>query len=106
MLTNERAELIANYLTADKVRGRSLLALEPAEAVAKMNADGNDFTVEEIMEFGKQLRELSAHEGELNAEDLDNISGGVVTIGTLLGAAFVVKVAYDVGKAIGKNAPW
>lgn len=106
MLTNERAELIANYLTSDKERGRHLLTLEPEEAVSKMNADGNDFTVEEIIEFGKQLQIVSTQDEELDVEDLDNVAGGSITLGGLLGAAFVVKVAYDIGKAIGKNAPW
>lgn len=106
MLTNERAELIGNYLTADKERAAALLALSPEEAVAKMNADGNDFTVEEIIAFGATVRTVSAEEGELGADDLDDVSGGSVTLVTLLGVTFATKVAYDVGKVIGKNAPW
>jgi len=106
MLTEMRAELISNYLTEDKERAAKLLALTPAEAVAKMNAEGNDFTVEEIDKFGDMIRIASAQDTELSVDDLDNVAGGSLTVAGLLGFGFAVKVAYDIGKAIGKNAPW
>lgn len=81
MLTNERAELLAKYLTDDKERAKALLELTPEDAAAKINADGFDFSVEEVKEFGVQLQTISQAmnaDGELNIEDLDNVAGGLV----------------------------
>ena len=111
MLTKERAELLANYLAADQDRAQALLELSPEEAVAKINADGNDFTVEEVKEFGETLQKVTKT-GELNENELEDVSGGVIgtataiAIAKVLGTGFACKVAYDVGKIIGKNAPW
>lgn len=78
-LTNERAELLSNYLTADKDRGAELLKLSPEEAMAKINADGYDFTAEEMTEFGKELADIVAKMSsgeELDADTLDQVAGG------------------------------
>lgn len=104
-LTNERAEMLANYLTEDTQRAKELLILEPAEALKEINGQGYDFTLEELSEYGEAVRAASA-EGELEAEALDDVSGGSVTLAALVGAGFAVKVAYDVGRTVGKNAPW
>lgn len=105
MLTNERAELIANYLTADKERAAALLALSPEEAVAKMNADGNDFTVEEIAEFGKQLKAAAAaaQEGELDEDALNGVSGGVVVEGVAIAC---ISLGYAIGSSLAKTYGW
>lgn len=104
-LTTERAEAISTYLTDDKERAEILLGLSPEEATARINSAGYDFTVEEIEAFGEQLRAVCAQEGELDIDEMEQVSGGIA-LSTLVGAAFAVKVAYDVGRIIGKNAPW
>lgn len=100
MLTNERAELLANYLTDDKERAKALLALDPQEAVAKINANGHDFSVEEITEFGNQMKAtVIAQEGELGENALDNVAGGVFVTGAVAGAV-AISVAYIYAKKL------
>lgn len=96
ILTNERSEKLSAYLTADIERAKSLINLPPEEAVAKINADGFDFSVDEIMEFGEQLKKaaaMQAGDGELSEEALSEVSGGIgVVTGALiaLGAGILV----------------
>lgn len=104
-LTVERAELLAKYLTDNTDRAKAMLELTPEAAAEKINADGFDFTVEEIVEFGAQVRAAASQEGELGEDSLDEVAGGVGPL-AILGVAFAVKVAYDVGRVVGKNAPW
>ena len=84
ILSNERAEKLSAYLTADIERAKTLINLSPEEAVAKINADGFDFSVDEIMEFGEQLQKVVAsqsEDGELSEEALGEVGGGVVIAG-------------------------
>lgn len=101
-LTNERAELLAKYLTENTDRTKALLELSPEEAVAAINSDGNDFTVDEVAAFGEQLKVSASQAGELDADSLDAVSGGLaaaaaavyltcVTIGVGLGTAAASK---------------
>lgn len=89
MLTQERANVISQYLEADQERAKELLALEPADAAKKMNADGNDFTVNEIIDYGKALK-VAVSKDELGAEDLDSVAGGVVTVSVGIMAACAI----------------
>lgn len=98
MLTNERAELIGNYLTADKERAAALLALSPEEAVAKINAEGHDFTADEIEEFGKNLK-AAAQADELDENALEDVSGGLATA-----AATVYLACVTIGVGLGTAA--
>lgn len=78
-LSNERAEMIANYLTADKDRATELLKLSPEEAMAKINAAGNNFTIDEITEFGKGVADIAEKMNsgeELDADTLAQVAGG------------------------------
>ena len=97
-MTKERIQEIAEVLENDDFR-RDLLAMEPADAAAELKQKGYDFTAEELIEFGRLVVEATSAE-ELNAEDLDAVAGGAVTIVTLLGVTFATKVAYDLGKAV------
>lgn len=109
MLTNERAEQIAKYLTDDTVRGRVLLDLSAEEAMARINADGNDFTLEEIREFGKQLQliaDANNREGELSAEELDDIAGGAFITLTAAGMATVFATCCAAGWAMAERHGW
>ena len=84
MLTQERADIISQFLADDQERARVLLDLEPEEALAKINAEGYDFTVKELIEYCDALK-LAIAEGELNPDDLDNVSGGVVvSVGVMI----------------------
>lgn len=78
VMTNERTELLAAYLMENETRAISLMEMEATEAVKLINADGYDFTAEELVEFGKKLVEFPVgKDGELDAEALENVSGGV-----------------------------
>lgn len=97
-MTKERIQAIAEVLENDDLR-KELLAMEPADAAAEMKKKGYDFTADELIEFGTLVAEAT-NTGELNAEELDAVAGGAVTIVTLLGVTFATKVAYDLGKAV------
>ncbi|MCL1917448.1 MAG: hypothetical protein FWG14_03900 [Peptococcaceae bacterium] len=76
MLTQERADILTDILNADETRAEALLDLEPEEALKQINALGNDFTLDELHEYGKVL-EAASKQGELDAESLDDVAGGV-----------------------------
>ncbi len=80
-LTNERAEMLANYFNENQEERLGLFDVEAANAVEQMNADGCDVTLEEFQEFAEAV-ENAANGGseELNEDSLDNVSGGVVPL--------------------------
>ena len=89
VLTNERAEMLANYLTADVNKAKELVDLPVEDAVKAINADGYDFTVDELKDFGEILQSVAGNanaDGEIDAEALDNVAGGVVISAAVLGA--------------------
>lgn len=80
-LTKERAELLGAYLNEDLDRTKRLADLTAEEAIAEINGDGNDFTVEELQDFAEQIQAMNVSqeaEGELEEGALDNVAGGVV----------------------------
>jgi len=101
-MTNERIQAIAEALNKSDEQRKALLALEPAAAAEELKKEGYDFTAEELVEFGKLAVEAT-EEGELDAEKLDDVAGGVGPIVAALGITFGTKLAYDIGKAIGKK---
>ena len=80
MLSLERKNAITAYLIEDEERAKELFNMMPEEAVAKMNADGYDFNLDEVREYGEQLKAAAQSEGELNEAELDNVSGGLGTL--------------------------
>lgn len=77
-LTQERADILTEILTADVERAKNLFALESMEeALTQINALGNDFTLEELNEYDMALK-ASVKQGELNADVLDDVAGGVI----------------------------
>ena len=76
MLTQERADLISKLLSDDADRANKLLAVTPEEAVTQINALGNDFTVDELKEYGKLLN-IAVNNDELGADELDSVAGGL-----------------------------
>lgn len=79
MLTQERADIISQFLADDQERAKTLLDLEPEQALEVINAAGNDFTVEELVEYCDALK-LAINDIELKPDDLDAVSGGSVTV--------------------------
>lgn len=106
ILTEERAKALVDYLSADEERMNKVAELTPAEAMKVINADGFDYTVEEIEEFGKeiQLAVAKSGEGELDADSLDDVSGGVaIAVGT---AVALFGVGYKMGTDCAKKWGW
>ena len=105
-LTVERTELLGQYLQEDVDRANKLLELTPDEAAKLINADGYDFSAEEVAEFGENLKAASATNEELSEESLSEVSGGVIA-----GAAIAVYVAcvalgVKLGVAAGSHKKW
>lgn len=101
-MTKERIQAIGAALESNDKMRKAVLGMEPADAASALKDAGYDFTADELVEFGKLVADATVS-GELGADDLDSVAGGAITIGVLLGVTFATKVAYDVGKAIGKK---
>ena len=78
-LTQERAELLTKILTTDAERTRTLLALDAKEALTQINALGNDFTLEELSGYGEVMDAIISGQGELDANALDDVAGGLLS---------------------------
>ena len=104
-LTSERTEMLGKYLQENVERAKTLVELEPAEALKKINADGYDFSIEEIIEFGENLRNASASD-ELTEENLSKVAGGV--IGAAAAAVYLtcVSIGVTLGLAAGDHKRW
>lgn len=96
-MTQERATALSTFLTSDEKRAKDLLALEPNEALTQINAYGHDFTLDEIIEFGKAVNTAAKANDELSTDALDEAAGGVA--GAVVVAAAVL--AYAIGKDCG-----
>lgn len=99
MLTQERADILTKLLSADTAKAEELLNMEPAEALAAINAAGYDFTMEELNEYARALKMAKA-DGELDPEELENVSGGL----GLVGAGLCIVGGVVLGIAC--NAKW
>ena len=102
-MNEKRAEKLGEYLASDTERAKKLLTLSPEEALEAINGDGYDFTLDEINEYGAEVRRVSSLSSEISEENLEKVAGGVVEVITV---AFVGTVAFAVGQRIGKYAPW
>lgn len=81
VLTAERAQILGDYLVSDTERAKKLVELTVDEAVKIINADGHDFTVEELKDFGEaanKAAEMQTEDGELSEEVLGEVSGGCI----------------------------
>ncbi len=88
-MNNERLQSLADYMSADENRAEALFSMSAEEAVKAINADGNDFTVDELKDLAKGLESVSEGSGELSEEALDNVSGGFVATCTAIYCAAV-----------------
>ena len=91
MLTQERADIITKIMNSDEERAKELLGLEPSEALTQINALGYDFTLDEIKEYGKALKDASAQNDELNVDALDAVAGGGIIKTIVVGVVNEVK---------------
>ncbi len=101
-LTNEKAKEISDFLTADIERGKGLLDLAPDVAAKEMCDAGVDVTADELIEFGNAMKQESGNE-ELNASELDNVSGG---IGAIAAYAIGCGIAFGVGYVTRRVEKW
>ena len=102
VLTENKAKVIAEYLLADKERGEHLLALSPEEAAKEMNAAGCDISAEDLVEFGDAMAQVTDKE-ELEAVDLDNVTGGLGLVATYAAAC---GIAFAAGYAVKRIEKW
>ena len=106
VLTNERAALFADFLKADVERANKLVELSPEEVVAIVNEEGNNFTVEEVVEFGENLKAVAAAQsGELSEDKLEEVAGGLVAAAAGVYLTCVT-IGVTLGIAAGKNWKW
>ena len=78
-ITNERAEILAKYLYENREKAENLMTMSAEEACAKINAEGYDFNVDELVDFAVIFNRHSAtKQGELNVEELDDVNGGIL----------------------------
>lgn len=94
-MSDNRMEMLAAFLSADADRAKYLLTMNPEDAATVINAAGYDFTTEELVSFGEELRKAVAmkSEGEVSEEALEDVAGGIgIVTGSLiaLGAGILV----------------
>jgi len=109
VLTEERAKKLSDYLIADVEKAQRLADLPADEALVLINAEGYDFTIDEIKDFGLVMERVSSQSNqneELNEEELEEVAGGIVITSAVLaagvalftaGVTFGYKVARDRG---------
>lgn len=77
MISKEKIEALAKYMGESEERAEMLMAMSADDACAKINADGYDFTAEELAEFSRgMLNVFGGEEGELDENQLDDVAGG------------------------------
>ncbi len=107
MLTEERTKILVDCFNEN---GNELIEMSPEDALEKINADGHDFTLDELSEFAKAVSDLASDDEELDAEKLDSVTGGI-SFKTALKA---LKFGIDLGNSINRkrfgknyiNCPW
>lgn len=112
MMTEERAQKLAEVLSSDSDQLEKLFDMDVNETVAQINAGGYDFTADELKEFAEAMVTVSEKtkgngNGELDAEELDNVAGGFLTVGTVSCVCSIVSLcgpyAWKAGQWIGKK---
>lgn len=93
-ITKEKFEMLANYMNEDQERAKALTAVSVEEACKKINADGYDFTVEELHDFAQIAEKASSvKQGEMNEDELDNVSGGILVTTIVAGVWYCAFVS-------------
>lgn len=101
MITKEKAIAISEFFNADEERAKKLFELEPADAAAKMTADGCAVTADELIEIQAEIKKMATTGTELDEAALENVSGGIAPL--IIGGGIVVG-GFIVGVAV--NARW
>lgn len=100
MLTQEKANLITEFLSKDIEYTKTLLEMEPEAVLAELHAAGIDCELDELVEYGKILNSAVAmsQKAELDEADLEQVAGGVaITAGLILGLAGCLAAGAAVG---------
>ena len=109
-LTNERAEMLVNYLTSDMERANKLVEMSVEDATNAINADGYDFTNDELKGFGEIVQNAASmanEDGEIDAESLENVSGGFVVEAAVLTAGVTLFLAgVSGGYKVARDRGW
>ena len=92
MLTQEKADLITEYLSKDIEHTKELLDAEPEVVLAELKASGIECELDELKEYGEALNSAVAlsQKGELSEDELNQVAGGepiTITAGLVLGLA-------------------
>ncbi len=74
-LSPERRKMLADYLTENEERTLELFNAKPETVLAKINADGYDFTAEELTEYLEYVQDVLGAD-ELDEDALEDVSGG------------------------------
>lgn len=70
------------------------MAMSAEEACAKINAEGYDFSVDELVDFAEVLNKNNGvKQGELNAEELDDVNGGILVSTIVVGVWYCAFVS-------------
>lgn len=77
-MSQEKIELLMNYLKADDARAEKLLDMDAQEAASVLAADGIAVTADELKAFGEEIAASAqaSQTGELDESSLDGVSGG------------------------------
>lgn len=91
---------------ADKEYVAALLKMDPKEAQASLAAKGYEFSEEEIMEMGAEVKAAfeQASKGELSEGDLEAVAGGKGHVSSYAAGVAVGVVVGLAGFAIGVGA--
>lgn len=92
VITSDRVEILSKVILDENEKSVNLLELSPKEAVERLNALGYDYTTDELIEYGELVKAVSKN-GELNANDLTSVSGGMGVFLTCAAAAGIAMVA-------------
>ena len=76
-MTNDRMEMLAQYLNDHPAEMEELLGLSADHAAKRMNESGYDFTADELTAFAETMQTMFAEENmELGEDDLTCVAGG------------------------------
>ena len=94
-------ERVKNLMDAIDAYGNNeaLFAMSKEEACEVLNAGGNDFTTDELVEFAQAVQTVSKMKesgGELSEDELSDVSGGCLVVSFLLGCATGAYLGYKV----------
>lgn len=93
-------ELLQAKLEADPDFAEKLIELETAEdAQSFLQAEGLDFTVEELNSFADAVNRYGESEGELSDEALEGVAGGTAIAAV---ASTITSINNEINRATGR----